>query len=155
MIKSLFLIIIFWIIAKTFFTRLFFLYVVSSFLCFCSIYIRLQPFRHFFNCKKVFTKKVESWKPLYSVLKDEKLQYSYTFMQIAVFVGPYLLLFQQIRNHHQILCFFISKSNFLGGRIRTFADFEAKRARNGSKTRKIFFPSMIHNKLYFPILVSD
>jgi hypothetical protein len=76
-------------------------------------------------------------------------------MQIAVLVGTYLLLFQQIRNHHQILRFLYPNPMFWGAVLDLFANFEAIRARNGLKTRKIFFPNVNQKRVYFSILVSD
>jgi hypothetical protein len=72
----------------------------------------------------------------------------------------FLKLFQCIRNQHQILRFLTPISKLVEKIIFSvilafFANFEAERAQNGSKKRKIFFLNVNQNKLYFPILVLD
>jgi hypothetical protein len=77
-----------------------------------------------------------------------------------LFIQIFLLLFQPIRNQHQILRMLTIISKLVEQIIfvviiALFANFEAERAQNSPKKRKIFFSNMNQNKLYFLILVSD
>ena len=64
-------------------------------------------------------------------------------------------LFQRIRNQREILRFLTPfsifvKKNFLG-HISTFSNFEAKRARNGSKNQKNVFSKCVLDFNFAPI----
>jgi hypothetical protein len=84
--------------------------------------------------KKVISKNVTEKNPFFHFL----LMFVKLFLLITFFWCISLQLFQRIRNQHEILRFLISfliflQTNFFWVILALFANFEAERAKNGSK----------------------
>ncbi len=79
-----------------------------------------------------------------------------TFLLITFFWFVFLHFFQRIRNQRKILRFLISfllKKNkkMLGVILALYANFEAERAKNGSKNKKNVFSKCVLDFIFAPI----
>ncbi len=79
-----------------------------------------------------------------------------TFFAYNFFLCIFLQLFQRIRNHREILRFLISflifcKKKFFGVILALFANFEAERAKNGSKNLKKVFSKCVLDFNFAPL----
>jgi hypothetical protein len=127
------------------------MYVCSAFLCFCRIYIRLQPFRHFFNCK-VYTKKGRELRTFVHSTKRWKSTSFLHFHANSCFcrnlfnIYYFFNWFEIIIKFCVFSTFLIPKSNFLGGRIRTFCQLwtlKPNAHKTAQKHEKSFFQAWI------------
>ncbi len=88
--------------------------------------------------KKVISKNVTEKCPFFTFTHVRQTCFALTF-----FLCIFSQLFQRIRNQREILRFLtpfsILKKKIFKGHISTFFNFEAKRAKNGSKNQKTYF----------------
>jgi hypothetical protein len=73
---------------------------------------------------------------------------------LITFLCIFLQLIQRIRNQREILRFLISfliKKIFWGVTLALFENFEAKRAKNGSKNQNTYFVNVSYISIFAPI----